>query len=68
MGGKPSNFNQMNAMATDRKDRVNDERIRTQSKHHVGHSAEGDESLIPHSPENPEQAELRAMHHEKNEE
>jgi hypothetical protein len=61
MGAKPSNFNQMNAMATDRKSRVNDEGTRTEAKHQVAGSEQLDEGLIPNTPENPEQAQLRAM-------
>ena len=60
MGGKPSNFNMMNAMATDRKDRVNDETVRTDSKHDFVQSEQTDNNLIPNTPENPVQAEMRA--------
>ena len=68
MGGKPSNFNQMNPMATDRKSRVEDQGTREQDKQAVASSQHPEDAMIPESHENPEQAELRAMRQQRDKE
>ena len=68
MGAKPSNFNQMNAMATDRKSRVNDQGTREQARQAVAGTEKQDENSIPESHENPEAERLRAMKAENAEE
>ncbi|HKG95818.1 MAG TPA: hypothetical protein VKA84_28160 [Gemmatimonadaceae bacterium] len=55
-------------MATDRKSRTNDEGTRNEAKHQVAGSQQTEDSLIPNSPENQEQAELRAMKQQRDEE
>ena len=60
MGGTPSNWNEMNKMATDQKwGRVQDEGINEQEKQQLEAGEKNEESMIPRGGENPEQRRVR---------